>query len=226
MKHKIELRFNTNEYLPLREAVFRTLRDAIVRGEFEPGERLMEITLADMLGVSRTPVREAIRMLELEGLVVMIPRKGAEVARITKKDLTDALEIRMTLEELAVSLACQRIDAEGKEKLKAACLAFHEAINSKLVPAIVDSDEKFHDVIFEATDNRRLISFAQTLREQVYRYRVEYVKDFGYHDKLVEEHDKITDAILLRDEKLAREIMRTHIYDQEQIVIASLENNR
>lgn len=223
MKHKIELKFNSNEYLPLREVVFRTLRDAIVRGEFEPGERLMEITLANMLGVSRTPVREAIRMLELEGLVVMVPRKGAEVARITKKDLSDALEIRMALEELAVSLACQRIDAEGKEKLKAACLEFHEAINSKLVPAIVDSDVKFHDVIFEVTNNPRLISFAQTLREQVYRYRVEYVKDFGYHDKLVEEHDKITDAILLRDEQLARDIMRTHIYDQEQIVIASLE---
>lgn len=222
MEHKLELKFNANEYLPLREVVFRTLRDAIAGGEFEPGERLMEVTLADMLGVSRTPVREAIRMLELEGLVVMVPRRGAEVARITKKDLSDALEIRMALEELAVSLACQRIEPSGREKLKAACLDFHEAINSKLVPAIVDSDVRFHDVIFEVTNNPRLISYAQTLREQVYRYRVEYVKDFGYHDKLVFEHDRITDAILLRDEELAKETMRTHIYDQEQIVIASL----
>lgn len=219
----MELKLNMDEYLPLREVVFQTLRHAIIHGEFEPGERLMEITLANRLGVSRTPVREAIRMLELEGLVVMIPRKGAEVARITKKDLRDALEIRMALEELAVTLACQRIDAEGKNKLKKACISFREAIGSKLVPSIVDSDVHFHDVIFEATKNPRLVTLAQNLREQVYRYRVEYVKDFGYHDKLVSEHDAITNAILLGDTENAREVMRMHIYDQEQIVIKSLE---
>lgn len=218
----MELKLNMDEYLPLREVVFQTLRNAIVQGEFEPGERLMEITLANRLGVSRTPVREAIRMLELEGLVVMIPRKGAEVARITEKDLKDALEIRMAIEELATTLACQRIDTEGKNKLKQACISFREAIGSKLVPSIVDADVKFHDVIFEATNNPRLINLAQNLREQVYRYRVEYVKDFGYHDKLVSEHDAITNAILMGDSEKAKEIMRMHIYDQEQIVINSL----
>lgn len=103
----MDLRLNMDEYLPLREVVFKTLRNAIVHGEFEPGERLMEVTLAKRLGVSRTPVREAMRMLELEGLVVMIPRRGAEVARITTKDLSDALEIRMALEDLAAGLACK-----------------------------------------------------------------------------------------------------------------------
>ena len=73
-----------DEYLPLRDVVFKTLRQAILKGELEPGERLMEIQLAERLGVSRTPIREAIRKLELEGLVLMIPRKGAEVARISK----------------------------------------------------------------------------------------------------------------------------------------------
>jgi DNA-binding GntR family transcriptional regulator len=219
----MELKLNMNEYLPLREVVFKTLRNAIVQGEFEPGERLMEVTLANKLGVSRTPVREAIRMLELEGLVVMVPRKGAEVARITKKDLSDALEIRMALEELAVGLACKRIDETGRKKLKQACISFREAISSKLVPAIVDADERFHDVIFEATQNQRLVVFAQNLREQVYRYRVEYVKDFGYHDKLVDEHDAITNAVLLGDADQASAVMRKHIFDQEQIVIASIE---
>ena len=77
--------FNVNEYLPLRDVVFNTLRQAIITGEFAPGERLMEISLANRLGVSRTPVREAIRKLELEGLVIMIPRKGAQVAESQKK---------------------------------------------------------------------------------------------------------------------------------------------
>ena len=93
-----------DEYLPLRDVVFNTLRQAILRGELKPGERLMEIQLANKLGVSRTPIREAIRKLELEGLVLMIPRKGAEVAEITEKNLRDVLEVRCALEELAVLL--------------------------------------------------------------------------------------------------------------------------
>lgn len=76
---------NMDEFLPLREVVFKTLRQSILTGELKPGERLMEIHLAEKLGVSRTPIREAIRKLELEGLVTMIPRRGAEVAKISKK---------------------------------------------------------------------------------------------------------------------------------------------
>ena len=107
-----------NEYLPLRDVVFQTLRQAILRGELKPGERLMEIHLAQKLGVSRTPVREAIRKLELEGLVLMIPRKGAIVAEITVQDLEDVLEVRMALEELAVKIACKRITQEQLEEIK------------------------------------------------------------------------------------------------------------
>ena len=97
----IDFEVTMNEYLPLRDVVFNTLRRAILRGELKPGERLMEIQLANKLGVSRTPIREAIRKLELEGLVLMIPRKGAEVAEITEKNLRDVLEVRGALEELA-----------------------------------------------------------------------------------------------------------------------------
>ena len=222
----MELKYDgKNEYLPLRDVAFHALRQAIITGEFSPGERLMEIKLANKLGVSRTPVREAIRMLELEGLVVMIPRRGAEVARITEKDLRDALEVRTAIEELSVELACARIDEEGKEKLKQACINFKEAIDTKHVQNIVDGDVAFHDVIFEITKNQRLISIAHNLREQVYRYRVEYVKDFSYHDVLVSEHYAITNAILTNDVATAKEIMRKHLYNQELIVIKNLEDS-
>lgn len=220
----MKLDINIDEYLPLREVVFRALRNAIVQGEFQPGERLMEVTIANKLGVSRTPVREAIRMLELEGLVVMIPRKGAEVANITVKDLKDALEVRMAIEALSVRLACARIDEKGKEELKQVCIAFREAINSKLVPAIVEADEAFHNTIYKLSKNPRLINIAQNLREQVYRYRVEYVKDFSYHDNLVTEHDQITNAILLGNTDTAERVMNEHIYNQEQIVIKNVTN--
>ena len=112
----MDLRLNMDEYLPLREVVFKTLRNAIVHGEFEPGERLMEVTLAKRLGVSRTPVREAMRMLELEGLVVMIPRRGAEVARITAKDLSDraCLQKDRRRGKRAVEAVLCRLQESGK----------------------------------------------------------------------------------------------------------------
>ena len=126
-----------DEYLPLRDVVFKTLRQAILKGELEPGERLMEIQLAERLGVSRTPIREAIRKLELEGLVLMIPRKGAEVARIAENNLRDVLEVRRTLEELAVDLACQRMTEDELEELKKTQELFAQAIRegSLLWPA-------------------------------------------------------------------------------------------
>ena len=122
---------NMNEYLPLRDVVFNTLRQAILRGELKPGERLMEIQLANKLGVSRTPIREAIRKLELEGLVLMIPRKGAEVAEITEKNMRDVLEVRKALEELAVQLACEKITAEEIEEMKKAAEEFRMILKNK-----------------------------------------------------------------------------------------------
>ena len=98
--------FQINEYLPLRDVVFETLRQKILKGELKPGERLIEVALAQRLGVSRTPVREAIHKLEQEGLVVMAPRKGAQVATISAQSVRDVLEVRKAMECLAVCLSC------------------------------------------------------------------------------------------------------------------------
>ena len=114
-----DLKLNTNAYLPLRDVVFHTLREAILKGELKPGERLMELQLAAKLGGKRTPIREAIRMLEQEGLAVTIPRRGAEVAKMTEKDMEDVLQIRDALDELAVSIACEQITAEELEEAAA-----------------------------------------------------------------------------------------------------------
>ena len=111
---------DVDEYMPLRDVVFKTLRQPILRGELQPGDRLMEIALSKKLGVSRTPIREAMRMLELEGLVLMIPRKGAEVAGITEKSLRDTLEVRRALEELAIELSCTKISDDKVKELEQA----------------------------------------------------------------------------------------------------------
>ena len=113
-----KLKVNMNEYLPLRDVVFNTLRQAIITGEFAPGERLMEIALANRLGVSRTPVREAIRKLELEGLVKIIPNKGAYVTGITPKDVQDIYMIRSMWEGMCARWATEHITPEQIEQLE------------------------------------------------------------------------------------------------------------
>lgn len=218
-----DLKMNVSEYLPLRDVVFKTLREAILKGNLAPGERLMEIQLANQLGVSRTPIREAIRKLELEGLVIMIPRRGAEVASITEKDLKDVLEVRTSLEELAIGLACERISDEAVEELKAALKNFKAAINEGDVTKIAESDVAFHDIIFNATDNARLIQIVNNLREQMYRYRLEYLKDYTTHDRLYSEHEQIVAAIAGRNKEQAKKLIIEHIYHQELTVIKNIQ---
>jgi DNA-binding GntR family transcriptional regulator len=212
-----------NEYMPLRDVVFKTLRQSILRGELAPGERLMEIQLAKRLGVSRTPIREAIRKLELEGLVIMIPRKGAEVAGITEKNLRDVLEVRRSLEELAINLACQRISEEGMEKLAGAQEAFKKALETSDMLEIARADEAFHDVIYAGTGNDRLVQILNNLREQMYRYRLEYIKDTGKRQLLLVEHDNILKAVKSRNIEAAREAIREHIDNQEITISRNLK---
>ena len=219
------LQQNMDEYLPLSDVVFNTLRQAILTGELKPGERLMEIHLADRLGVSRTPIREAMRKLELEGLVVMIPRKGAQVARITEKNLKDVLEVRRALDMLAVKLACDRMGDETKIELRKACDEFAAVIQNNNTKDITEADVRFHDVILKSTGNDRLIQLVNNLAEQMYRYRLEYIKDSAYHNRLVKEHEAIYDAIMNHEKEKAAEAVVVHIDNQERTIIEHLHLN-
>ena len=166
------LTLNMDAYLPLRDVVFNTLREAILKGELKPGERLMELQLASKLVVSRTPIREAIRMLEQEGLAVTKPRKGAEVAKMTLKDMEDVLEVREALDELAAKIACKKISDEQLANLKTIKDEFKRSMDSGDVKKIAEEDVKFHDAIYEATNNAKLVSIMNNIREQIYRYRL------------------------------------------------------
>ena len=214
---------NMNEYLPLRDVVFNTLRQAILKGELAPGERLMEIQLAEKLGVSRTPIREAIRKLELEGLVLMIPRKGAEVARISEKSMRDVLEVRRSLEELAAELACQRMDAEALKDLEDAQKAFIQAVESGETMTMAEADEHFHDVIYMGTGNTRLVQILNNLREQMYRYRVEYLKDENNYPTLMKEHKDIVEGLVRKNKTQVTETMHQHVKNQAVAVKAMIQ---
>jgi len=211
-----------DEYLPLRDVVFNTLRQEILTGKLKPGERLMEIHLANKLGVSRTPIREAIRKLELEGLVIMIPRRGAEVAQITWKNLKEVLEVRRALDILVIELACERMSSEALEKLYKACENFSEATKTKDTRKIAEADVELHDIITASAGNGRLTQLLNNLAEQMYRYRFEYLKDESQHEMLVQEHYEMYQSILNKDKISAARVAGKHIDNQEEAIIRLL----
>ena len=209
-----------------RASFMEIMKNRILSGELKPGERLMEIHLADRLGVSRTPIREAIRKLELEGLVTMIPRRGAEVAQITEKSMKDVLEVRRALDALCAELACDRITDEELENLRLACDAFETAVKTKDDKKIAQADVALHDIIVRATGNQRLIQLVNNLSEQMYRYRFEYIKDSSQHQNLIDEHRIIYQSIVCKDKKTAADAARTHIDNQEKAIMCQIRLDR
>lgn len=209
-------------YKPLREIVFETMREAIINGDLAPGERLMEVQLAEEMGVSRTPVREAIRKLELEGFVAMIPRKGAYVADYSIKDITDVFEIRAALESLAAGLACERITDQELDELQKLVVRVFETAKENDIETLIKVDTEFHDRIYQASRNSRLEGMISNLREQIQRFRATSLASPGRIKDTLEEHKGLIDAIADRNISLAQQLALEHVEKAEDIFLESL----
>lgn len=204
-----------DKYKSLREVVFEAMREAILTQVLKPGERLMEVQLAEEMGVSRTPVREAIKKLESEGFVVMVPRKGAYVAELSPIDMQELYEIRSGLEILACALAAERATQEEIEEMQNFLNQATEHFASENITGIVKYDIGFHGLIYQATRNERLIAVLNNISQQVYRIRAASILLPGRKDESLEEHKKILEAISLRDIDLAQRLAREHIEHAE-----------
>jgi len=213
-----------DNYKPLRDIVFESIRAAIISGDLKPGERLMEVQLAEKLGVSRTPVREAIRKLELEGLVVMVVRKGAYVGGLSIKDITDVLELRAALEGLAAGLAADRITEVEIAQLQTIAIDFDKALIADNMEEMIVKDVEFHDTIFKATRNERLVQLTNNLREQVQRFREMYIYNYNKSKELSTEHYEISDAIAKRDVDQAEKLAKKHIENTQSYIMKMVEN--
>jgi DNA-binding GntR family transcriptional regulator len=199
--------------------VYEELRDLILRGEIKPGTRMMEIELAEDMGVSRTPIREAIRKLEKEGLVTIEPRRGAYVSDVSVKDMVDILEVRATLEGLAAFLAAQRMTKEEKMELLETSQKFNEALNQGDMAAMIKIDTKFHHLVFAAGRNKHLMQMVEALQELVLRFRYIYYKDFKRAEEMPAEHLRIYEAILSGDADKARESAFNHIDQLKEMIL-------
>lgn len=213
------LKLEKDDSLSLRDVVFHTLRDAILDGSLPPGTRLMELQLSDVLGVSRTPVREAIHLLDLEGLVTTSVRRGTVVAPISASDLRDALEVRDALEELAVRKAIRNMDDQVLEGLRGFEREFRKRLETGDIKGAAGTDSAFHDRITETAHNRRLSQQLKQIGNVIYRYRLETLKDRSTYPKVLDEHEKLIEAFEKKDEEEAVRVVRIHITDQERMIL-------
>ncbi len=219
MAERTLLRIKLDNFRPLGEMVYESLRDAIINQVLKPGERLMETDLAEEMGVSRTPVREAIRKLEQEGYVIMIPRKGAYVAGLSIKDIHEVFEIRGALEALAAGLAAERATQEEIEEMERNIVLEASHFESSDLIKTIEVDTKFHELIFKASKNDRLLSMINNLREQVQRFRTTTLAVSGRLKFALEEHRRIVEAIAARDVQLAQQMAKEHIESAENALL-------
>ena len=196
-----------NEYLPLRDVVFNTLRKAILKGELKPGERLMEIALAEKLGVSRTPVREAFQTLAAEGLIELRMNKGAIVKQIDQKFITDHYEMRILLE----SEAAVRAARNGMDVSELLARLYHLTDNLSTLdrPYYTELNQEIHTSIWTAADNQKLYNFLMSLWNGPSTGSAN--SELDHYVQSTEEHIQILQSIRSKDAAKARQMMEQHI---------------
>ena len=200
----------TDKYT-LRGRVFHRIREDILSGKYNENEELKEATIGAEFGVSRTPVREALRQLELEGLVKIIPNKGAYVTGISDKDTRDIYIIRSYLEGLAARWACERISEEEIESLEEIVYLSEFHAKKKHYEQLVELDTKFHESIYRACGSKILEHELTTFHHYLERIRKESLKREERALKSNEEHMAILEAIRKRDGDLAEKLAHEHI---------------
>jgi len=224
MTEKRIMTVKLDQYKPLREIVLETMREAILQQVIKPGERLMESKLADDMGVSRTPIREAIRQLELEGYLIMVPRKGAYVSEISLNDIHEVYEIRSALEILASGLAAERATPEEIEQMERCIYRESAVLGTEDIIKTVEVDTELHSLIYQASRNDRLVAILNKLREQIYRMRVVSTALPGRRAKSLAYHRDLVEAISQRDAEGAEKIAGEHMRLAEQSMIQHFRN--
>lgn len=214
------------ERYSLRGKIFSILRQNILDGKYLPGDSLIETKLAEELGVSRTPIREAIRQLELEGLVDSIPNKGVIVRGITEKDIDDIYTIRRVLEGLAAKWAVDKITEDELNELKDSYDLMEFYTKKGEIEQVAKFNTQFHEIIFKATRSVVLQNILIDFQYYVQWARFESLKSPGRAEKALEEHKRILDAFMKHDAYDAERLVTEHIVNSSRNLVNEKKKNR
>ena len=207
----------------LGQHVFENLKQAIIRGEVAPGDRLVESRLADALDISRTPVREAIHKLEREGLLRKLPKGGFTVMNLSREDIEETFGIRCVLESYAARLAAQNYSEEELLPLEDKIEEFQRFLDKGQLDELPRINTEFHTLFYALSRSPKLIKMINDLRDQIYRFRKILLKMDKWAEVSNQDHRKILDAIRERDVNRVEKVVKQHIARGQRIVLNALE---
>jgi DNA-binding GntR family transcriptional regulator len=212
------------ERKPLGHYVFENLKQAIVRGDFSPGNRLVESRIAEAMGISRTPVREAIHKLEREGLIKKLPQGGFYVLNLTREEIEETFGIRSVLESYAARLAAIKHQKEELEPLEEKIEAFQYFLNRGEMEALLKINTEFHGLLYAMSRSPKLVKMINDLQDQIYRFRRIILKIETMAKTSNDDHRQMLSAMKMRDAERVETLVRQHILRGQKIVLKELEN--
>ena len=219
-----DFRIRIEEPRLLSEDIADSIKAAIIKGKFKPGEKISEGDLAESMGISRTPLREAFRKLENEGFIEIIPRKGAVVTGISLREVNDLYEIKSTLEGLAARLASANMKDKDIKKLEKINDELKDHIDRNDLEAFYRAHTKFHEVFVKLSENRRLIRMISNLNDHFKRFGIVSMTLPGQYESAIKQHEGIIRAFKSGDEKVVEEKVRTNVMTGGKVLVGHLAN--
>ena len=218
---KYDVKQEVTDKFSLRGRVFHRLREDILSGKYKEGDELKEVAIGEELGVSRTPVREAFRQLELEGLIQIIPNKGAYVTGITEKDVKDIYMIRSLLEGLCARWACEHITEAQMEQMEENIYLSKFHAQKGHLEQLAELDNQFHEILYEACNSKMLEHQLRDFHEYVLRVRKKTLANANRGPKSNEEHEQFMEAIKANDPDRAEKLANMHMINAYENMVQS-----
>jgi DNA-binding GntR family transcriptional regulator len=210
-------------FLLAKDRIASILREEILAGNLKPGKKLVEKELSEKLGVSRTPLREAIRNLEVEGLVESIPQKGSRVKILTRKDIVDVFELRIHLESLATLKSVPNLSDKALNQLQDKQKSIKEATEKCDWREVDSLNKEFHSLLMSGGDNDRLFAMIDQLHQVGSLIRLSTLSIPGRSQKAIEEHEEILKAAFAKDAELASALIRKHLETARNTLLSHIE---
>lgn len=219
-----DLRIRIDEPKLLSEDIAESIKTAIIKGKFKPGEKISEGDLAETMGISRTPLREAFRKLENEGFIKIVPRKGAVVTEVSPGEASDLYQIKSTLEGLAARLAASRMKEKELEKLEKINQDLEQLISQNDLEAFYRTHTRFHEGFVKQCGNNRLISMISNLNDHFKRFGMVTLTLPGQYENAIRQHREIIEAFRAGDAQLAESMVRQNVMTGGQVLVDHLAN--
>jgi DNA-binding GntR family transcriptional regulator len=207
----------------LGQHVFENLKQAVITGKVLPGNRLIESRLAEALGISRTPVREAIHKLEREGYLRKLPRGGFTVLGFSRKDIEETFGIRSILESYAARLAAAKHQEAALKPLEDKIKIYQQCLDAKDLDSLLKINTEFHELLYALSQSPRLVKMINDLKDHIYRYRKLILQNERLARISNEDHKRMLEYIRRRDEEGVEKLVRDHLIRGQKAVLNQID---